>query len=117
MAKKTTFSQKGGVCTLHPVSQLETLYKVSQILAAGTRQQEALTTVLDTLDKDIGLAGGTITILSLDGNEIRIEAAHDLLQKQSRTITYRIGEGVTGRVMQTGKPMIIPKVSKDPCQP
>jgi Nif-specific regulatory protein len=114
MAKKTTFLQGGGTFAVDTVLQLETLYKVSQILAAGKRQQEALATVLDMLDKDLGLARGTITILSLDGNEIRIEAAHDLSQEQSRRITYRIGEGVTGKVMQTGKPMIVPKVSQEP---
>jgi len=114
MAKKTTLLQHGRAYTLRPVPQLETLYKVSQILAAGMRQQETLATVLDMLDKDLGLARGTITILSLDGNEIRIEAAHDLSQEQSRRIKYRIGEGVTGKVMQTGKPMIVPKVSQEP---
>ena len=114
MAKKTIFLQSTGTYTVNPVPQLETLYKVSQTLAAGTRQQEALATILDMLDNDLGLARGTITILSLDGNEIRIEAAHDLSQEQSRTITYRIGEGVTGKVMQTGKPMIVPKVSQEP---
>ena len=114
MAKKTTFLQGTGTYTVSPVPQLETLYKVSQILSTGTHQQEALASVLDMLDKDLGLARGTITLLSLDGNEIKIEAAHDLSPEQSRRITYRIGEGVTGKVMQTGKPMIVPKVSQEP---
>jgi Nif-specific regulatory protein len=114
MAKKTTFLQGAGAYTLNSVPQLETLYKVSQTLAAGARQQETLASVLDMLDKELGLARGIITLLSLDGNEIRIEAAHDLSQEQSRRITYRIGEGVTGRVMQSAKPMIVPKVSQEP---
>jgi Nif-specific regulatory protein len=63
---------------------------------------------------ELGLNRGTITLLAPDGNEIRIEAVHNLSQEQSRKITYRIGEGVTGKVMQTGKPMIIPKVSHEP---
>jgi len=114
MARKTTFLQSGKAYTIGSSSQLETFYEVSQILAAGTRQQEALAAVLNILDKELDLARGTITLLSIDGKEIRIEAAHDLSQEQSRTITYRIGEGVTGRVMQTGKPMVVPKVSQEP---
>ena len=114
MTKKTTFLQDSGTDAMCPTSQLETLYKVRQILAAGTRQQEALTSVLNILDKELGLFRGIITLLSLDGNEIRIEAAHDLSQEQTRRVTYRIGEGVTGRVMQTGNPMIVPKVSQEP---
>ncbi len=114
MARKATIWQNDIAYTSHQVQQLETLYKVSQILSAGSHQQEALATVLDTLDKELGLSRGTITILSLDGNEIKIEAAHDLSQEQSRRITYRIGEGVTGKVMQNGKPIIVPKVSQEP---
>jgi Nif-specific regulatory protein len=111
MAKKATFLQKSEVRDL---KQLEALYKVSQILAAGTRQQQTLTDVLDTLDKELGLNRGTITLLAPDGDEIRIEAAHNFSEEQSRRITYRIGEGVTGKVMQTGKPIIVSKVSQEP---
>ncbi len=106
--------QNGRKYTSPQVQQLETLYAVSQILAAGARQQGALAQVLDLLDHDLGLNRGIITLLSVDGNEIRIEAAHDLSQEQSRRITYRIGEGVTGKVMQTGKAMVVPKVSQEP---
>jgi len=114
MTRKTMPLRHGRTYALSAVPQLEILYNVSQILTAGTRQQEALTKILDMLDNDLRLARGTITLLSLDGNEIRIEAAHNLSPEQSRRITYRIGEGVTGRVMQTGKPMIVPKVSQEP---
>ena len=99
---------------VHNLKQLETLYKVSQILVTGARQQQTLTDVLDTLDTELGLNRGTITLLAPDGNEITIEAAHNLSEEQSRRITYRIGEGVTGKVMQTGKPIIVPKVSGEP---
>ncbi len=111
MAKKETLLPTNEV---HNLKQLETLYKVSQILAGGARQQQVLADVLDTLDRELGFNRGTITLLAPDGNEIRIEAAHNLSEEQSRRITYRIGEGVTGKVMQTGKPIIVPKVSEEP---
>jgi Nif-specific regulatory protein len=114
MAKKTTLWQNDVVYTTRQVQQLESLYKVSQILVAGTRGQETFAMVLELLDRELGLNRGTITLLSLDGNEIRIEAAHNLSQEKSQRITYRIGEGVTGGVMQTGKAIIVPKVSQEP---
>jgi Nif-specific regulatory protein len=114
MSKKATIWQDNIGYTSRQVRQLEVLYEVSQIMVAGTRQQEALTEVLDTLDKELGFNRGTITLLAPDGNEVMIEAAHNLSQEQSRRITYRIGEGVTGKVMQTGKAMIVPKVSQEP---
>jgi Nif-specific regulatory protein len=114
MTEKAAITQIASIDTNRHALQLETLYKASQILAAGARQPEALAEVLDILAKNLGLARGIITLLAPDGNEIRIEAAHDLTQEQSRKVTYRIGEGVTGRVMQTGKPMIVPRVSQEP---
>jgi len=113
MAKKTTLWQNDLMRASRQVQQLECLYKVSQVLAAGARQQETLAGVLAILDKELGLNRGTITLLAPEGNEIRIEAVHDLPQEQSRKITYRIGEGVTGKVMETGKAMIVPKVSQE----
>jgi Nif-specific regulatory protein len=96
------------------VRELETLYKISHILAAGKNQKQALAEVLDMLDCELGLNRGMVTLLSLDGTEIRIEVAHNLSQEHSRKVRYRIGEGVTGKVMQTGKAMIVPKVSEEP---
>jgi Nif-specific regulatory protein len=111
MIRKETLLQKGEARGL---KELEALYKVSQILASGARQQQALSEVLDMLDRELDLNRGTITLLAPDGNEIRIEAVHNLSQEQSRKITYRIGEGVTGKAMQSGKAMIVPKVSQEP---
>jgi len=96
------------------VREIEMLYKVSRILAAGTHRQQALTDVVEVLEQELGLNRGTITLLAPDGKEIRIEVAQNLPKERSRRVRYRIGEGVTGRVMQTGNSMIVPKVSEEP---
>ena len=114
MVGKSHNSQKGTAKASRHVRELETLYKISQILTAGTRQKQALAEVLDTLDNDLGMNRGTVTLLAPDSAEIKIEVAHNLSPEQSRKVRYRMGEGVTGKVMQTGKPMIVPKVSEEP---
>ena len=96
------------------VRELETLYRISRILAAGRNQKQALAEVLDMLDCELGLNRGMVTLLSPDGSDIRIEVTHNLSQEHSRKVRYRIGEGVTGKVMQTGKAMTVPKVSEEP---
>jgi len=94
--------------------QLQTLYRISNILSSGKQQKEALGEVLSLLDQQLGMNRGTVTLLAPDGNEIVIEVAHNLSEEQSRTVRYRMGEGVTGRVMESGQPMIVPKVSEEP---
>ena len=70
--------------------------------------------MLDVLDEQLGLHRGTISLLAPSGSEITIEAVHNLSQIESHKIKYRIGEGVTGRVMKTGKAMVVPQVSAEP---
>lgn len=114
MAKKDPVWQNDVTHAARQAQQRRILNKISRILAAGTRHNQAFSEVLNILDKDLGLKRGTITLLAPDDNEIRIEATHGLSRQKSRSITYRMGEGVTGRVTQTGEAMIVPKVSEEP---
>ncbi len=96
------------------VRELETLYRISQILASGAQQRQTLAEVLDALESELGLNRGTITLLSPESSEIKIEVAHNVSLEKSRKISYRLGEGITGKVIETGKAIIVPKVSKEP---
>lgn len=96
------------------ITQLETLYKISKIFPAGTGHKHGLAEVLNVLDSKLGLNRGTITVLTPSSNEVMIEATHNLSEEYSSKIRYRIGEGVTGKVMETGKAMIVPRISQEP---
>jgi len=95
-------------------NSLDTLYKISQILAAGLNQRQTLAEVLDMLDNELGMKRGTITLLSPSGNEITTEVTLNPPENRNTKVSYQIGEGITGKVMQTGKAMIVPKVSEEP---
>jgi Nif-specific regulatory protein len=114
MANNKVNLQNPVVQATRHVRELDILYKISRVLAAGTQRKQALSEVLGVLENELGLNRGTVTLLSPDGNEIRIEVAHKLPKEQSRAVRYQMGEGVTGKVMQTGKAMIVPKVSEEP---
>ena len=45
--------------------------------------------------------------------EIRVEVSTGL-SDAGRFARYRLGEGITGRVVETGKPIVVPKVSREP---
>jgi len=108
-----TAEQKTAHAERH-VRELEALYKISRILAESPRQRQALSAVLDTLHEDLGMSRGTVVLLHPGTNDLSAEVAHNLSERQRRALRYRIGEGVTGRVVQTGKPMVVPKVSQEP---
>lgn len=114
MADDNSASKKQPRHATRHVRELETLYRISQILTTSSRQRQALAEVLDALDSELGMNRGSVMLLSSDGSEITIEVAHGFSEQQRRKVRYRMGEGVTGKVIQTGKSMIVPRVSQEP---
>jgi Nif-specific regulatory protein len=40
--------------------------------------------------------------------------ASDGLDRPAQAVHYRMGEGITGRVVETSKPVVVPRVSREP---
>jgi len=114
MSTADTGLQKRITLADYHLKELETLYRISQILAEVSGQKQTLSAILDVLESELGMKGGTVTLLSPDGNEIMIEVANNLSEQLTRSVRYRMGEGITGRVVQTGEAMIVPKASQEP---
>ncbi len=98
----------------HHVRELEALFSISGVLATDAHQREKLAAVLDVLNSDLSMRRGTIALLSPDGRELVIEVAHGLPERQSRAVRYDLGEGIIGKVVQTGEPAVVPKISEEP---
>ncbi len=94
--------------------ELAALYAIARILATRSGQREMLLEILGVLEKELQMLRGTIMILSLDGNELIVEAAGNLPSDNQQDVRYSLGEGITGTVLQTGQSAIVPKVSQEP---
>ncbi|MFA4906463.1 MAG: sigma 54-interacting transcriptional regulator, partial [Candidatus Margulisiibacteriota bacterium] len=57
---------------------------------------------------------GTITLVDPLTNELRIEVAHGLTRTEKERGHYKIGEGITGKVVETGQPMVVPDIEAEP---
>src|SRR5206468_595643 len=53
-----------------------------------------------------------VSLLQSDG-ELRVEAS-DGISAGPRVVTYQMGEGITGRVVESGKAIVVPRVSREP---
>ena len=95
--------------------ELEILYQISQ--AAATRPHtvhELMAEVLDIMETEMGVSRGTLTLLKPDTDIFVIEASRGLTEEEKQLGQYKLGEGITGRVAQTGRSALIPDISKDP---
>ena len=94
-------------------TQFATLAAVSQALAGTLHLEGALYRVLELLERHHAMFPSLVTLLKGTAEELTIAAAHGLTPrgKQAR---YRLGEGITGREIGSGKPIIVPRVSHAP---
>jgi Nif-specific regulatory protein len=93
--------------------QLTTLVAVSQALASTLHLEAALHRVLELLERQHAMFPSIVTLRQGEAAELTIAAAHGLTSRGKQT-RYRLGEGITGRVTETGKPIIVPRVSHEP---
>ena len=96
------------------IEEITLFYEISKTLNEHLDLKKSLYKVLDLLSDFMEMARGTVTILNPLRNEISIEIAHGLSKSAIVKGKYKLGEGVTGRVIQNGKAITIPKISKEP---
>ena len=93
--------------------QISLLYHITQILNKTPDLKQSLYNVLELLSKSQKMIRGTITILDPFSDEISIEVAHGISKSALQKGKYKLGEGITGQVIQTGAAVTIAKISKD----
>jgi Nif-specific regulatory protein len=98
----------------HDGRDLEVLANVARLLATLSGQRQILTSVLDELERELGMIRGTIMLLSSDGNELFVEVAQDVPGDGGQQIRYSRGEGIVGTVLETGQAAIVPRISAEP---
>ena len=90
---------------------LGTISEAARILSERTGDREVIKDILEVLRKRHGMLRGTIMLVSEDGSELGLDAVHAELPVSNGEVKYRKGEGVTGLVLETGAPSIIPDIA------
>ena len=90
------------------------LYEISSVLDSSVDLQHAISPILDVLANELDMKRSTVTLLNRLTDEVKIEAAHGLSSKQMVRGRYSPGEGIVGRVIESGEAEIVPDVSDEP---
>ncbi|MCE5341638.1 MAG: sigma 54-interacting transcriptional regulator [Planctomycetaceae bacterium] len=86
---------------------------MARAFAESLNLELTMKAILKSLDTHVKLQKGTITLLDPETETINIKVAHGLSEKSKQLGSYKVGEGVTGTVVQTGKEIVVPDISKD----
>ncbi|WAC06411.1 MAG: nif-specific transcriptional activator NifA [Thermodesulfobacteriota bacterium] len=96
------------------LEELSLLFEISQTLEKSLDLREVVGPLLRAMASKMGMMRGTLTLLNRETGEIAIEQAYGLSESQRERGKYKLGEGITGKVIQTGKPAVIPRISEEP---
>jgi Nif-specific regulatory protein len=96
------------------IKELSLLFEISKKLSESLDLKTALKFVLKSMAENTEMPRGALTILNRESGEIVIEEAYGLLPEEQVKGKYRMGEGITGKVINTGKTVIVPSISDNP---
>ncbi len=99
---------------MEDITEMSFLYEISKVLGRHLDLKQSLYNVLEILSASMQMERGTICLRDPVQDEIVIEVAHGLSENAMRRGRYKIGEGITGRVIASGRAVAIPKISEEP---
>jgi len=99
-----------------PVSNrvaLVTIYEIGKILSSSLELHKTLRQVLNVIAAHLNMQRGMVCVRE-DSEDLSIIASIGFSREETMRGRFSVGEGVTGRIFQTGFPAVIPNVVHEP---
>jgi Nif-specific regulatory protein len=93
--------------------ELALLADMSDALGSALDRASFFERTMAALARDLGMGKGALVLLDRASGKLHIAAAHGLTARERARGEYTVGEGVTGRVVQSGLPQVVPDVGAD----
>jgi Nif-specific regulatory protein len=94
-------------------AELELLFDLSRTLDKHVELRNALGPVLGIVKVRFGLKNGMVTLLNRATGLLKIEEAEGLSAEEKERGLYRLGEGLVGRVFESGNAIVSKDLSKE----
>ncbi|QGY40201.1 GAF domain-containing protein [Pseudodesulfovibrio cashew] len=99
--------------TVHGL-KLTALLAICQVIDQALDLESALEGVLRIMSEQLSMQRATVTLYDPDTGNLSINASYGLTSEEKRRGVYKLDEGVTGRIFQTGEPYYVPDIDKEP---
>ncbi|CCO22074.1 sigma 54-interacting transcriptional regulator [Maridesulfovibrio hydrothermalis] len=90
---------------------LSTLNEILDSVAPHNDLEPSLNSILEILSKDLHFQRAFLAIMDPESEKLKLSITHSPAKDYSAT--YSPGKGVVGRVYETGKSVVIPRMSED----
>lgn len=93
--------------------ELLLLLDITRTLDKHVELRSSLGPLLSLLEMRTSLVRGMVTLLDRASGLLKIEEAPGLTEEEKERGKYRMGEGLVGKVFETGIPIVVPDLSKE----
>ncbi len=92
--------------------ELVLLFDISQRLIQSRQLKDDMPSILRMIVEYLDAEKSFLSIFNRENSKIYIEAAYGLSSAQQSRGKYNVGEGITGKVVEMARPVVIEKISK-----
>lgn len=102
---------KTGECR---VNVLPILFQISQIISENEDLPGSLAIILKVMQSRMHIVRGMVSLYDRENGNIFIHESFGLTEEQKARGIYATGEGITGKVVESGKAIIVPELRNSP---
>src|SRR3989339_1131489 len=105
---KTVMNGQG----IYSFEELAALHAIARILAKPGELKEQITQALQEMSARLGMQRGMVSLLDRETKEAWLDVVYGV-DIRNKNVTYLPGEGITGKVAQTGRPLAIENLGRE----
>jgi len=97
--------------------EVAAMSRISQIICHSETIEKTFSDVLAVLHDVAGMQHGLVSITDSEYSSVQVTAIHSdsaEVSKASRNLRYRSGEGIIGRILSHGNPIVLGRISSEP---
>ena len=95
-------------------NMLHSLSQISEAIIKEKKLTEIINVVFNIMKIELGIVRGSISFYSYRQEKIIIHKSFGLTKEEEERGVYSLGEGITGKVIESKKMMIVPRISANP---
>jgi Nif-specific regulatory protein len=94
-------------------SDLSVLHEAAKLIGHAATPEIAITSTLRLMSQMLGLNRGRVLLPSTTTSHLHIRYSYGLTSEERKKGHYEYGEGITGKVMKTGKLAVVQNIDED----
>jgi len=96
------------------IKALPLLHEMSQVITQSADLPHTVHILLRMMEQYMSVIRGTVSLYDRTSGTSYIHESFGLTEEEEARGIYRFGEGITGKVVEAGKTMIVPRIGDDP---